>query len=340
MNSLYALSPKEIEEKLRLEKSFQAKIIYKFLTNGITSFSEMSSLPLSLRERLTKEYGSALSSKVIEKKESNDAVKLAIELSDGLVIECVRLFDGKSRYTACLSSQVGCAMGCKFCKTGTMGLYRNLKKEEIVEEFVHLSKLGERISHIVFMGMGEPMANFTEVLEAIQYLHNEDGYNISYRKITISTCGLVSGIRKLTEVNIPVKLAVSLVSSHDETRSELMPVNNRFPLSELKKALLSFQHKEGKRITLEYCLLSSVNTSEESAEELFFFLKGLDALINIIPWNEVEGLPFKSPDKREIQTFLSYLDKRNIKYTVRRRKGDDDSAACGQLASGHKMGQK
>ena len=328
--SLYGMKLEEMMEELGFEKKFQARIVRDNLIKGVTDFSKMTSLSKKDRERLTRD---AMTTTVIEKQESESAVKLALRLSDGLIVECVRLSDGKDRYTACLSSQVGCAMGCAFCKTGTMGLKRNLEEGEIIEQFVHLEKLGEKISHIVFMGMGEPLNNFSSLMEAIQTFHDRQQFDISYRKITISTSGYVPGIHKLCELELPLKLAVSLVTADDEKRSRLMRINRTYPLGELKKALISFQRRENKRITLEYCMLFSYNTGEEDAEKLRKFLSGLDALVNLIPWNPIEGMDFKTPTDEEIRAFTNELRKRNINYSIRRSKGRDISGACGQLAS-------
>ena len=187
MATLYCRTTEELVELLGLEKPFQAKIVYQNLIKGITRFDSMTSLPKAIRERLSQKHEDAMSSEVIKVSEAESATKLAIRLEDGMVVECVRLSDGQGRYTACVSSQVGCAMGCAFCKTGTMGLVRNLSAGEIIEQFIHLTRLGEKISHIVFMGMGEPLHNFAEVVRALTEFHREDGLNISYRKITIST---------------------------------------------------------------------------------------------------------------------------------------------------------
>ena len=333
MESLFCINNEKMMAILGLEKPFQAKIIYQNLVKGIIDFNTMTSLPKALRERLSEERGSALTGRIIRKEEADSTVKLAVAFPDGDIIECVRLSDGEGRYTACLSSQVGCAMGCAFCKTGTMGLVRNLTAGEIVEQFALLSSLGERISHIVVMGMGEALANFTAALDAIKELHREDGFGISYRKMTISTCGLVPGIRKLTELDIPVRLAVSLVSADDETRSEIMKINRAYPLSMLKSSLISFQRHQDRRLTLEYCMLSGRNTSHKSAEDLAQFCKGLDVLVNLIPWNPIPELGFRAPDEREIRTFENDLKKLRINYTIRRSKGQSISGACGQLAT-------
>lgn len=333
MESLLCKTDKDLMSILSLDKPFQARIIRDNLIKGVTSFDEMTSLPKALRERLSKERGSALTGRIIRKEEADSTVKIAVSFPDGAIIECVRLSDGTGRYTACLSSQVGCAMGCAFCKTGTMGLIRNLTAGEIVEEFILLSSLGERISHIVFMGMGEALHNFTASIDAAMELHRESGFDISFRKMTISTCGLVPGINKLTELDIPIRLAVSLVSADDDIRSDIMKVNRSYPLKELKDALLRFQHHQDRRLTLEYCMLSGINTDRKSAEQLASFVKGLDALVNLIPWNPIPELGFRTPAEEEIRQFEKDLKSLGINYTIRRSKGRSISGACGQLAT-------
>ncbi len=333
MDSLFCQSDEDLMNILGLEKPFQARIVSKSLIKGVTSFSEISSLPKAIRERLSSEFSQTFSSRVITSSESPNAIKLLLKLNDDAVVECVRLSDDKNRYTACLSSQVGCKMGCAFCKTGTMGFIRNLTAGEIFEQYIHLERLGEKIQNIVFMGMGEPLNNFQEVIKAISFFHKEDGLNISYRKITISTCGIAPGIKRLAELNIPVKLAVSLVSANDKVRSEIMPVNRAYPLKELKKALMFYYKTEDRRITLEYCLLKGINTSRESAAELASFSRSMHPLVNLIPWNRIDGLPFETPGKKEIDAFCRELEKLGVNYTIRLSKGRDNSAACGMLAT-------
>jgi 23S rRNA (adenine2503-C2)-methyltransferase len=330
---LYGASPTEIYEELNLDKKFQAKQIYQWLIKGVTDFNLMSNLSKALRERLTNEFGSAISSKVIDTQvDDSGATKLAIELFDGAVVESVLLIDKNERMTACLSSQVGCAMGCKFCRTGTMGLVRNLNTAEIIEQFVHLRAIGN-VTHIVFMGMGEPLANFANVLSAIRFFHREDAFYISLRRITISTCGVVSGINKLTEQNLNVKLAVSLVTADNNLRSDIMPINDSYNLEKLKKSLLHYQNKGGSRFTLEYCMLSGVNCDLQSAKKLATFTNGLDAVVNLIPWNPAAELPWKTPSTQEINTFTKYLDEFHIKYARRYTRGRSVNGACGQLAT-------
>ena len=333
MPSLYAKNIDELNAELKFEKPFQAKQLYSWLIKGVTDLDKMSNLPKKERERIAHLYPSLISSKIVKKQEEGSAAKLLIELEDGLLIECVMLSDGQERKTACLSSQAGCAMGCSFCKTGTMGLLRNLTAYEIVEQMVHLRTLSPDITHIVFMGMGEPLHNFKEVMKAITVFHDSQGFNISHRRMTISTCGLVSGIRKLAELKLGVRLAVSLVSADNETRSKIMKINRSYPLNELKKALISFQRVSDKRITLEYCMLKGVNTTQEAAKELSRFTEGLFAVVNLIPWNPIDDLPYKTPSDEEIRTFTRELDHLHVNYTIRITKGRKISGACGQLAT-------
>lgn len=333
MPSLYAKSPKQLYDELGFSKPYQAKVLYSWLVKGVSDIDAMSSLSKADRERIKVLYPHAISSKIVKQEAEGSAVKLLVELEDGALIECVMLSDGEGRKTACLSSQVGCAMGCSFCKTGTMGLVRNLTDYEIVEQFVHLRSLDETIGHIVFMGMGEPLHNFSPVMRAITALHESEGFNISHRKMTISTSGLVPGIRKLSELKIGVRLAVSLVSADNETRSRIMKVNRSWPLSELKKALISFQHTQEKRITLEYCMLHGVNTTREAAKALSRFTEGLFCVVNLIPWNPIEELDYQRPDEAEIRAFTRTLDQYHVNYTLRVTKGRKIGGACGQLAT-------
>lgn len=333
MASLYARSEEEIMDLLSLHKSYQARQVMSWLVKGVTDWDRMSDLPLKDRTRFKEEHMCTISSHIVDRQDDRSAVKLLVQLEDKALIECVMLSDGTGRKTACISSQVGCAMGCAFCKTGTMGLVRNLKDYEIVEQMVHLRTLDPTIGHIVFMGMGEPLHNLGALMSAITYFHNPKLFNISYRKMTVSTCGLVPGIRSLGELDLGIRLAVSLVSADDETRSRIMRVNRTYPLSELKKALIAFQHTCDKRITLEYCMLGGVNTTPEAAKDLASFTAGLFAVVNLIPWNPIEGMEWRTPDAQEIRAFTSQLDRLRVNYTLRMPKGRGISGACGQLAT-------
>ncbi|MDX9940202.1 MAG: 23S rRNA (adenine(2503)-C(2))-methyltransferase RlmN [Sphaerochaetaceae bacterium] len=332
--SLYGMKPNEILGALGLEKSYQAKQVHQWLIRCVTDFEQMTDLPKMLRADLDHLMPSLTSSTVIDSRtDSSGATKLAIRLHDAKVVECVLLTDKEERKTACLSSQVGCAMGCSFCRTGTMGLVRDLQAFEIIEQFVHLRRIAPDTSHIVFMGMGEPMANFAEVVQAIKYLHDPQGFNIGFPRITISTCGLVPGILKLAEINLPVKLAVSLVTADNGLRTHLMPVNKAYPLDDLKTALLRYQHVAGKRFTLEYVMLSGQNTDSDSARRLAQFIRGMDVMVNLIPWNPAAELDWQTPDAKEIAAFTRELDLLGVPYTRRFSRGRSVNGACGQLAA-------
>jgi len=334
INSLYGLTPKEIAEKLNLSKKFQGTQIFEWLNRGVISFEEMSNLSKELRNSLIEdEEIKIVSSKVIDKQEDESgAIKIALELIDGKVIETVLLKDKEGQQTACLSSQVGCAMGCKFCRTGTMRLERNLESFEIIEQFFHLVNLYGKIDHIVFMGMGEPLANVDSVVLALQYFHNPKGLNMSYRRITISTSGLVPGLKKLQACGLPVKLAVSIVSADETIRSSLMPINRKYDLRQLKAAIIEWQHEFKRRVTFECCLISGINTSEMDARKLYFFCTNIDVMLNLIPFNEAAELDYQTPSEDEIDDFCSYLDRYGLSYTRRFSRGRNVNGACGQLA--------
>ncbi|MFA5698992.1 MAG: 23S rRNA (adenine(2503)-C(2))-methyltransferase RlmN [Sphaerochaeta sp.] len=333
-HSLYGLSTEQLVQSLSLAEKRLAVQIINWLSKGAASFDEMTDLSLSERERLANLMDSPISSRVTsQEKDEAGTIKLGITLFDGRIIEAVLLVDKKKRYTACLSVQVGCAMGCTFCKTGTMGLLRNLASEEIIEQFVHLSKVAEEpITHIVFMGMGEPLHNFNATLKAIHALNRKDLFNIGLRRMTISTCGVVPGIEKLAQLKLPIKLAVSLVTADDSLRTQIMPVNKRWPLAALKEALLTYQAAVPKRFTVEYCMLGGVNTSVESAKQLELFIRDLDVMVNLIAWNPIEELPFTTPSEEEQKNFSAYLNRYRIKHTLRISRGRAIGGACGQLA--------
>ncbi|MGH0051891.1 MAG: 23S rRNA (adenine(2503)-C(2))-methyltransferase RlmN [Sphaerochaetaceae bacterium] len=332
--SLYGLEAPAIAEVLSLPKAFQGKQIYRWLVKGITSFDEMTDLPKVVREKLNEMMQSAASSTVATSEtDASGATKMGIRLYDGKIVECVLLVDKQGRHTACLSSQVGCAMGCTFCRTGTMGLFRNLSVAEIVEQYIHLLKNSKKpITHIVYMGMGEPLANSTAVIQSIRYFHQKESFNISLRRMTISTCGVVPGIQKLAEEQLPVKLAVSLVSADNRLRSRIMPVNEKWDIIALKKALLHYQILGGKRFTIEYCMLHNVNTDEQSAKKLANYVAAMNMVVNLIPWNPAEELPYETPSESEIDQFCRTLEHYHVNYTRRRSRGREINGACGQLA--------
>lgn len=325
------MMPEELSEYLALKPAFRAKQVFEWIHKGITNFQEMTNLPQELRESL-KDFP-VLSTEISKEAVSDDGTsKLTLKLHDNRYIESVLLIDENERRTACLSSQAGCAMGCTFCKTATMGLLRNLSAGEIVEQFLHLQSRYGNISNIVFMGMGEPMANLEEVIKSINILHDPKGQNIGLRKITISTSGITRKIRELANIELPVRLAVSLISADEVIREELMPVAGKEPLKQLKESLIYFQRKTKKRITIEYVLMSGINDRKEDAVKLRHFVNDLKVIVNIIPWNPVEELPYQEPDEKTVSSFISMLEDLSIPVTKRYRKGRSVNGACGQLA--------
>lgn len=332
--SLFAKTPEEISAFLGFEKAFMGKQVYQWLVKGVSSFDQMTNLSKLVREQCSRKVKSIYSCSVIDKQQDDDgACKLALRLFDGNIVECVLLTDKAGELTACVSSQVGCAMGCKFCRTGTLRLTRNLHDFEIVEQYMLLQNhAGRKLDHIVFMGMGEPTANIDNVLKAIEFFHDPEGINISHRRITISTCGVVTGIRELAARHVPVKLAVSLVSADDEKRSSIMPVNRTFNLQSLHSALVDFYKVSGRRFTFEYCMIQGVNISDSDAEKLAAFCRGMEVIVNLIPFNPCPELDFKTPSKSEIDHFTKKLDSLHVEYTIRISRGRSIKGACGQLA--------
>lgn len=329
--SLIGLTPEEMCEKLSISPLFRAKQIYQWLGKGVSSFDEMKNLDKTTRQIL-EENAVIFSSKVSQTLIDPDGtIKLQITLQDSRAIETVLLTDKEGRKTACVSCQAGCAMKCAFCQTGTLGLGRNLTAGEIVEEFLYLEKKAGTLDNIVFMGMGEPMQNLDAIRKAVSILTDKKGRGLSSRRITLSTCGIVKGIYDLAENGPKMRLAISLTTADELLRQELMPVTKGNPLSELKKAIAYYIEKTGKRVTLEAALLAGKNTGTESARRLIEFAKGMDVYINLIPWNPVSTLPFSTPSMKEVQSFVSQLERAGLNVSLRMRRGVKIGGACGQL---------
>lgn len=328
---LTGLNAQEICEKLSLSPYFRGRQIFKWIGKGAETFDEMSNLSLDLRNELKSKavLRSTSVSKVL--KDPDGTIKLQITLKDGLAVETVLLTDREGRKTACVSCQVGCAMNCAFCQTGSLGLARNLTTGEIVEQFLHLEKHAGTLDNIVFMGMGEPMMNLQNIRKAVSILTDKDGRALSGRRITLSTSGVVKGIYDLADNGPAIRLAVSLTTADEELREKIMPICKTNPLPELRKAIEYFTKKTGKRVTLEAALLHDTNTSIESATNMINFARGLDVHINLIPWNPVEGLPFSEPSGKECKNFVYYLEKAGLNVTLRTRRGRKIGGACGQL---------
>lgn len=329
--SIIAFSPEEILRSCQLQHKFQSKQVFAWLATGLSSFEDMTNLPLNLRKTLS-EHFSIYTSNITSILKDKSSVKIAIKLYDKGVIEAVLLSDEKKRLTACLSSQVGCPLACKFCKTGMLGFKRNLTAGEIVEEFHLLSGIAKaKIDNIVFMGMGEPLLNIEEVQKAISILTHPEGLALSKRRITISTAGVVKEIYKLAEDGEGVRLAVSLTVAEHALRLSLMPVEKANPLDELKQAIKYFNDKTHKRVTLELALLKEVNTSKDMVSKVIEFSKGLNVFVNLIPWNPIKGLPFSSPSSKEVAGVEQQLKNAGLNVAIRKKKGGNIAGSCGQL---------
>jgi 23S rRNA (adenine2503-C2)-methyltransferase len=333
---LAGLLPEEISEIFPAAKSFRSTQIFEWIHKPVFELEAMSNLPGDLRACLS-ERAVTLSSRIIQTVRAADkSLKYRIRLEDQAQIEAVLLMDRAGRITACLSTQAGCGMGCAFCGTARMGFIRNLGVHEIIEQYLLLKSQEKGISHIVFMGMGEPLANLVEVRKAICILHHPSGAGLSYRKMTVSTCGLTAGIEDLAGQGPYVRLALSLVTADPDLRKKLLPAAKANPLPQLKQALLAWQKATGKRITLEIVILPGVNDRKEDFEALKDFALPLEAVINVIPWNKVQGLPFTEPGPRQVADFINQVRQRGLKVSERFRRGRSINAACGQLCIANK----
>jgi 23S rRNA (adenine2503-C2)-methyltransferase len=321
-------------------QTFRAKQVFNWIyKNGVNDFSGMENIPESLEEKL--EDRAELSEIHLQKKSeaSDGTTKYLWYLEDGEYIESVYLpYFNHQRYTVCISTQIGCEMGCKFCATGIDGLKRNLTVGEIVNQVLRIQQdiskdnFGEpAITNIVFMGMGEPMANLPRVLDAAEIFNHDKGLNIGMRKMTISSSGIVPGIKKLAEKNNQIGLAISLHAPNDSLRSRIMPVNRDYPIDELMEAVEYYTDTTNRRVTFEYVLMKNLNDAEVNALQLSELLQGVLCHVNLIPANPVSELGIERPDFRTVNRFEEILNNHGIETTVRQERGIDIEAACGQL---------
>ncbi len=331
---LSGMSLEELE-KLMSElgaTKFRAKQIHNWIyTKSVSTVDEMTNLSKDFREQL-KGIASVTETKIKVKQTSKDGtLKYLVEYPDGECVETVLMrFDNRANLTACVSSQVGCAVNCSFCATGKGGFKRNLDYKEIIEQVLTIQRdTGLKVTNIVFMGQGEPLLNLDNVLKALEIFNND--FQIGARRITISTSGIIPGINRLAEMDLQSTLAISLHAPNHKLRSEIMPIENRYPLDELKKALLNYVEKTGRRITIEYILIHKFNDTFEVAKELAHWLKDLKCNINLIPYNSVIENDYKKPSSSDIMKFKYLLEHSGKKVTVRLERGADIDAACGQL---------
>ena len=314
------------------EKPFRAEQIFKWIhQEKVKTFEEMTNLSLELRKKLEENY-TMCNYKILKKQESKDGtIKYLFDVLDGNAIETVlmRYHHGNS---ICVSSQIGCKMGCKFCASTGINFIRSLTSGEIVEQIIAVEQdTGEKISNVVFMGIGEPFDNYDNVVNAIRIINNPKGLNIGARHISISTSGIVPKIYQLAEENIQCTLSISLHATSNEKRSSMMPVNKAYPLEELMKACKEYIKKTNKRISFEYALVKDNNDNLQDAKELVKLLKGMLCHVNLIPINKIENGKFDKSSNENIMKFRDYLNDHGIVATIRRELGSDIDAACGQL---------
>lgn len=319
------------------EKKFRAAQVYDWLHVKLAgSFEEMTNLSAAFRRKLTEEYEfTALQAVRVQESRIDGTKKFLFELWDGNVVESVWM-KYKHGNSVCISSQVGCRMGCRFCASTLDGLERNLKPSEMLEQIYAITRLtGERVSNVVVMGTGEPMDNYDNLLRFIRLLTNEKGLHISQRNLTVSTCGIVPGIRKLAEEKLQITLALSLHSVTDEKRRALMPIANKYSIAELMDACAYYYEQTGRRITFEYSLVGGVNDTNEDAEGLARLAAPLHCHVNLIPVNPIKERDYVQSETGRILAFKNKLEKNKINVTIRREMGRDIDGACGQLRRRH-----
>ena len=333
IEDIKSLSLEELSKVLKSwgEPAFHAQQIFAWIyKKKAKDFAAMTNLPSQLREKLKHKFSlSSLKLRTILR--SSDATeKFLFELEDGNLIETVSI-PAERRITGCISSQAGCKFACRFCASGALGFKRNLTCAEILEEVLNFAK----VTHIVFMGTGEPLDNYDNVLKAIRIINSPQGLNIGARRITISTSGIIPAIKRLAEEGLQIELSVSLHAADNKTRDLIMPVNKKYPLKELISVCKEYIRQTNRQVTFEYILIAGLNSSLQSARNLGTMLKGMNCKVNLIPANPVKELKVLPPEKKEILTFKDSLLKSGINVTLRRPRGTDIDAACGQLRLRH-----
>jgi 23S rRNA (adenine2503-C2)-methyltransferase len=333
MKSIYSVKLSELEDFLlnNNEKKFRATQIIDWLyVKRVNSFSEMTNLSKDLINKLNDNfYFDKL--EIIKKQEDKDVSKFLFKLSDNNLIEAV-LMNHDYGNSLCVSSQVGCNMGCKFCESGRLKKIRNLETGEMVEQILMIEKeIGKRISHVVVMGIGEPFDNFDNLVGFIEIINLQKGINLGSRHITVSTCGIVPKIYEFSKLPYQVNLAISLHAPINEIRDKIMPINKVYKIEELMKAITDYSKVSNRRVTFEYIMLDGINDSVECAKKLADLIRGMNAYVNLIPYNETENISFKRTEKKKILEFYDILKKEKINVTIRREFGGNIDAACGQL---------
>ncbi|MEF9990906.1 MAG: 23S rRNA (adenine(2503)-C(2))-methyltransferase RlmN [Romboutsia sp.] len=337
--ALKNFTEEELKEFMKTigEKPFRGSQIYSWIYKGAKTFDDMNNISKSLRDKLDEvSYIGNLEVELKLESKVDGTKKYLFLLADGNIIETV-MMDYESRVTVCVSNQVGCRMGCRFCASTIDGLIRNLEPWEILDQIMRIQEdTGKRVSNIVLMGSGEPLDNFDNTKQFLRLVNDKNGLNIGYRHITLSTCGVAPKMYEFADLELPINLALSLHSPYDEARKEIMPVANAYSIKEILDACKYYIKKTNRRVTFEYSLIKGVNDSEADAKALAILLKGMLCHVNLIPINKVEERDYEKPDKTFIYKFRDNLEKNNIPATVRISMGSDISGACGQLRRKYK----
>lgn len=335
------------------EPAYRAEQLHAWLVRGVDDPMQMTNLPTALRERLAGRFADSRPELVAHTvADDGHTHKLLLRYPDGEAIETVLMLYPK-RATVCISTQAGCAMGCPFCATGQAGFRRQLTAGEVIRQVVVADAAlrsgainGEQmpagapdhVTNVVFMGMGEPLANLPATVASVQWLHDPDGFNLSARSITVSTVGLVPGIRRLAELGLPLTLAVSLHASTDDLRDDLVPVNISHPLAEVEAVVREYRERTNRRVSIEWCLIGDVNDADEQADRLAAIARRLRAHVNVIPMNPTPGVRWKEPSKRRTRAFVDRVAAAGVEITLRDTRGRDADAACGQLLASYTLG--
>ena len=337
MTTLYDLDRAQFAELCADEPTYRVDQIWQGLYEGLKLPSDMSNVPKKLRAKLDDEAPLALTEVQLQHADKGQTLKWLWTAHDGHQVETVLMLY-PDRATVCVSSQAGCAMACGFCATGQAGFDRHLTTGEIVEQVVRAAQAAgdRRVSNVVFMGMGEPLANFGNTWNAVERLHGDLG--LSARSITVSTVGLIPGINKLTEASLPVTLAVSLHAANDRLRDELVPINKRYPIDALCEAMIGYREQKGRRVSIEWALIKGVNDTDRDASELAAIARRTRAHVNLIPLNPTPGYPVVGAGPKRLYEFRDLLEDQGATATVRRTRGLEIDAACGQLAARHREG--
>ena len=335
MQDLKSLTQEELKTFLMRQgqNSFHAQQIFSWIyKKGIHDFEKMSDLSSGLRRQLKENFSLATLELIKTIKSQDGTAKFLFALKDGNFIEGV-IIPAEKRITACISTQAGCKFHCRFCASGLLGFKRNLTCAEIIDEILYLkdNSKDRKLTHLVFMGIGEPLDNYAQVIKAIRIINSPYALNIGARRITISTCGITPGIKKLADEHLQVELSLSLHAADDKTRDFLMPINKKYPLKELISAASEYIRKTNRQITFEYILIKGINSHLQDAKELSIILRNLNCKVNLIPCNPIKELKVEPPGKLETLFFRDKLAKSGINVTLRRPRGEDIQAACGQL---------